>query len=109
MWVLHVGRVDVLGLVLMGGFLLQGRHLVFAVVCRRCLCSMDSCCLFLLVVLLSCLPISVSVCLAGESALLSSFELFREDSTGSSVSSKVTADFNSPSGLKDKFPSRLWM
>ena len=63
--------------------------------------------LFLLMILLSYLPVSISIYLTNKDTLLSSFRLFQRSSANSSISSGIATSFGSPSKLGSGFPSHL--
>ena len=94
-----MNQISILKLIPVNNFLLRKHRLMFTIIYEHYLYSVSDYYLFLLMILLSYLPVSISIYLTNRDTLLSSFRLFQRSSANSSISSGIATSFGSPSKL----------
>ena len=104
-----MNQISILKLIPVNNFLLRKHRLMFTIIYEHYLYSVSDYYLFLLMILLSYLPVSISIYLTNRDTLLSAFRLFQSVSANVSISSGIATSFGSPSKLGSGFPSSVYV
>lgn len=97
-----MNQISILKLIPVNNFLLRKHRLMFTIIYEHYLYSVSDYYLFLLMILLSYLPVQYQYILQTDT-LLSSFRLFQRSSANSSISSGIATSFGSPSAWEVDF------